>query len=175
MGTEVSRPFADFRGIKNGLFAANSKRPERHASRRYSLSSNEDHGDLEASIASLRSNHQEPSSSQLLPAPAIGRGQSSSRSPMRAAREVASKIFMKDSVTSSMLLPETVWTAKNNYAMDIQLLFKRRITNLYLSLTSLRSYVELNYSGFRKILKKYVLTILSGSRKLTHYIAGMIK
>lgn len=83
---------------------------------------------------------------------------------MRAAREVASKIFMKDSVTSSMLLPETVWTARNNYAMDIQLLFKRRITNLYLSLTSLRSYVELNYSGFRKILKKYVLTILSGRK-----------
>lgn len=74
---------------------------------------------------------------------------------MRAARTMANKIFGKDSVTSSMLGgPETVWTAKNNYAMDIQLLFKRRITNLYLSLTSLKSYVELNYSGFRKILKK---------------------
>ena len=62
---------------------------------------------------------------------------------------------MKDSV-SSATGPETVWTAKNNYAMDIQLLFKRRITNLYLSMISLKSYVELNYSGFRKILKKYV-------------------
>ncbi len=41
-----------------------------------------------------------------------------------------------------------------NYAWDVQLLFKRRITNLYLTATSLKSYVELNYSGFRKILKK---------------------
>ena len=47
--------------------------------------------------------------------------------------------------------------------MDIQLLFKRRIANIYLSLTSLRSYVELNYSGFRKILKKYVYCILHSS------------
>lgn len=49
---------------------------------------------------------------------------------------------------------ETIWNSRSNYAWDIQLLFKRRITNLYLTATSLRSYVELNYSGFRKILKK---------------------
>ena len=111
--------------------------------------------DLEASIASLRSQAQahEPGESapqQLLP-PA-GRGSSTSRSPIRAARAVATRLFRKDSVASDY--PETVWTARNSYAMDIQLLFKRRITNLYLSLTSLRSYVELNYTGFRKILKK---------------------
>lgn len=54
---------------------------------------------------------------------------------------------------------DTIWTLKSNYAWDVQLLFKRRITNLYLTATSLRSYVELNYSGFRKILKKYVLCL----------------
>ncbi|KAF8416475.1 SPX domain-containing protein [Boletus edulis BED1] len=31
----------------------------------------------------------------------------------------------------------------------------RRITNLYVSFSSLKSYVEVNHSGFRKILKKY--------------------
>ena len=109
--------------------------------------------DLEASIASLRSQAQlEPAESQQLMPPPAGRGQSTSRSPIRTARVMASKIFRKDSVASNV--PETVWTARNNYAMDIQLLFKRRITNLYLSLTSLKSYVELNYTGFRKILKK---------------------
>lgn len=112
------------------------------------MSSNEDQGDLEASIASLRSTtaQAEPSGSQTWSG---GQGRGVSRSPMRAARTIASKIFAKDDNT-----PETVWTAKNNYAMDMQLLFKRRITNLYLSLTSLRSYVELNVTGFRKILKK---------------------
>lgn len=67
---------------------------------------------------------------------------------------MANKIFMKDSVTSIIPVSDTIWNAKSNYAWDVQLLFKRRITNLYLTATSLRAYVELNYSGFRKILKK---------------------
>lgn len=61
---------------------------------------------------------------------------------------------MRDSITS--LPTQSVWTARTNYAWDIRLLFKRRITNLYVSFCSLKSYVEVNYSGFRKILKKYV-------------------
>jgi phosphate transporter len=60
--------------------------------------------------------------------------------------------FMRSSVTSSIL--ENVWTSKSDYAYDTRLLFKRRITTLYISVTSLKSYVEVNYSGFRKILKK---------------------
>ena len=55
---------------------------------------------------------------------------------------------------SSAQLPETVWTSDTDYCWDIRLLFKRRIANLYISASSLKSYVELNYSGFRKILKK---------------------
>lgn len=51
-------------------------------------------------------------------------------------------------------LQTSIWTAKTNYAYDTRVLFKRKITNLFISFTSLRSYVELNYTGFRKILKK---------------------
>lgn len=133
-------------------------------SRRYSISSNEDHGDLEASLASLHAttaaaaaaehNHQQYNTLSAGTGPTTagsGRGGSSSRSPMRAARVLASKIFSKDAAPA---VPDTIWNGKSNYAWDIQLLFKRRITNLYLTATSLRSYVELNYSGFRKILKK---------------------
>ena len=61
---------------------------------------------------------------------------------------------MKGSIAS--LPTESVWTTKTNYAWDICLLFKRRLTDLYISLSSLKLYVEVNYSGFRKILKKYV-------------------
>ena len=53
-------------------------------------------------------------------------------------------------------LDNTVWMARSDYAYDIRLLFKRRIRNLYIAFTNLRSYVEINYSGFRKIIKKYV-------------------
>ena len=61
---------------------------------------------------------------------------------------------MRDSVASSSHLEASVWTARTNYAWDMRLLFKRRITNLYVSVSGLKSYVETNYSGFRKILKK---------------------
>lgn len=60
---------------------------------------------------------------------------------------------MRDSVTS--VEDESVWTSESNYARDVRFLFKRRITNLFVSFSSLKSYLELNYSGFRKILKKY--------------------
>ena len=143
------------------LFTKPSLEPARRralgrAQRRYSISSSEDHGDLEASLVSLRSSDH-PGGSLAAPSAGTGRGGSTSRSPMRTAKNLANRIFMKDSVTSNNFpVPDTIWTAKSNYAWDVQLLFKRRITNLYLTATSLRAYVELNYSGFRKILKKYV-------------------
>jgi len=61
----------------------------------------------------------------------------------------------KDGLTSPSVHEPTIWTSNSDYAYDIRLLYKRRITNLYISLTNLRSYVEINYSGFRKIIKKY--------------------
>ncbi|KAJ3525940.1 hypothetical protein NM688_g8326 [Phlebia brevispora] len=159
----------------NGYVPSGSRRPDTRHNRRYSLSSNEDHADLEASIASLRSAaHAEasaqPQLAQLTIPQGSGRGQSTSRSPIRSARTLASKIFAKDSVSSTIQAPETVWTARNNYAMDVQLLFKRRITNLYLSLASLKSYVELNHSGFRKILKKYDKVMESDVGEKLHVI-----
>ncbi|KZT57927.1 Sodium/sulfate symporter [Calocera cornea HHB12733] len=48
-----------------------------------------------------------------------------------------------------------VWTSNTDNAVDTRLIFKRRITSLYISFTSLKSYVELNFTGFNKILKKY--------------------
>lgn len=84
-----------------------------------------------------------------------GTGSEPNRSPLQKARALANKLVphVRTSTTSDPRA-DTVWTAKNNYARDTQLLFKRRITKLYVSTILLRSYVELNYSGFRKILKK---------------------
>ena len=70
---------------------------------------------------------------------------------------------MKDSWTSSMheqgvssSSNATIWTAKTDYAYDTRMLFKRKITTLWVGVSSLKSYVEINHSGFRKILKKSV-------------------
>ncbi|KZT27225.1 Sodium/sulfate symporter [Neolentinus lepideus HHB14362 ss-1] len=123
--------------------ARGGRRKSRHQ-RRYSAASSDDLADLEASITSLRqSAHAQPSS----------RDDGASMSPVGRARRLVTKL--RDSVSSSAGLSESVWTSRSNYAMDIRLLFKRRITTLYVSVTSLKSYVEVNYSGFRKILKKY--------------------
>lgn len=141
------------------------RRYDSNPTRRFSISSTEDHGDLEASLASLRSQYAQPSgSSQAAP----------THSPRITTKTIAAKVKgMKDSITSLTAGPPTVWTAKNNYATDIQLLFKRRITNLYLTATSLRSYVELNYSGFRKILKKY--DKVTDSALQAHYLHDVVE
>ena len=65
---------------------------------------------------------------------------------------------LRDNITS---LHDTIWTAHTDYAYDTRLLFKRKITNLYVSLSSLKSYVEVNHSGFRKILKKYAIFLVT--------------
>ncbi|KAF5359495.1 hypothetical protein D9756_002903 [Leucocoprinus leucothites] len=62
---------------------------------------------------------------------------------------------LRDSWNSTAFDDNTIWTARNDYAYDTRLLFKRRITTTYISFTNLRSYIDINYSGFRKIIKKY--------------------
>ncbi|KAI0750174.1 Sodium/sulfate symporter, partial [Daedaleopsis nitida] len=130
------------RSLSNAAASAGPSGIRQKRDRGYSVSSDEHEG-LEASAMSLDPNVDQSG---------VGRGPS--KSPLVRARALASKL--KDSIIStSSTGPETVWTARNNFARDMQLLFKRKITNLHVLSTSLRSYVELNYSGFRKILKKY--------------------
>ena len=141
--------------------------------RRVSVSSTEENLDLEASLAALRipQGHSFPASvpeqEEPIPQPSISRsvtrnGAGSlgrSRSPTAAVRGLANRLRSSIASLGSPHSPvhgsgETIWTSKRNFATDTQLLFKRRITNLYVQVSALRSYVELNYSGFRKVLKK---------------------
>ncbi|GJJ08647.1 hypothetical protein Clacol_002866 [Clathrus columnatus] len=125
--------------------------------RRYSTSSSEDN-DLEASITSLP-----PQLSSISEVPTAAHNStlhdtsvaSQVRRPghKQHSRSRLSQVFK--SFVSDNSASETVWTAKTNYAFDTRALLKRKLINIFTSLTSLRSYVELNYSGFSKILKKY--------------------
>jgi phosphate transporter len=133
---------------------ANSSQ-SRHARRQTSQETAD--SDMEDSIASLP-----PLATAQLHGSRRGRG-SSSRSPI-ANRSIGRRSLatrLKDSMMSSGILDSwdgghatDTWTSNTHYARDTRLLFKRKITNLYVSLTSLKSYVEVNQSGFRKILKK---------------------
>ena len=81
--------------------------------------------------------------------------------PTRGTLRRLSNTFnnLRESFSSTHDLDHTVWTARSDYAYDMRLLFKRRIRILYIAFTNLRSYVEVNYSGFRKIVKKYVFNM----------------
>lgn len=54
-------------------------------------------------------------------------------------------------------LPSLVefWMSNVEFVHDSRIFFKRRITQLFVNLNSLKSYIELNFTAFRKILKKY--------------------
>ncbi|KAF8646286.1 hypothetical protein AX16_007284 [Volvariella volvacea WC 439] len=98
-------------------------------------------------------------------APGAGAGHRRDGTATSALGKITNKITaMKDSMTSSMFLGDagpsntnapSLWTANSDYAYDMRLLFKRKITNLFVVGSNLKSYVEVNYSGFRKVLKKY--------------------
>ncbi|KAF8071496.1 SPX domain-containing protein [Lyophyllum atratum] len=76
------------------------------------------------------------------------------RSPTTMSKLASKFGTLKDSITSAAV-PDTIWTSRSDYAYDTRLLYKRKITTLYVALSNLKSYVEINQSGFRKILKKY--------------------
>ncbi|KAL1734554.1 hypothetical protein EV714DRAFT_268686 [Schizophyllum commune] len=48
-------------------------------------------------------------------------------------------------------------------ALDTRYLYKRRITSRYTSFTTLKSFLDVNYSGLRNILKKYLSPVCSCS------------
>ena len=111
--------------------------PEESPVRHYS-SSSEDGAELDGSMISYRQN----------------RASTSPARTMSKARSLVNKLnFMSP---PSPVQDSTIWTADTSYAYDTRFLFKRRVRDLYSSLSSLKSYIEINYSGFRKILKKWV-------------------
>lgn len=112
------------------------------------LSSDSYDYDMEASVPSMRRSVNLPDGNDNV-RPSI-----SPRSTLKPLSDMFRFASMRGSVTDDGT--ETVWNAKSDHARDTRMLFKRRLTTLYISMTSLRSYVELNQTGFRKVLKKYV-------------------
>ncbi|KAG8993254.1 low-affinity phosphate transporter [Tulasnella sp. JGI-2019a] len=103
--------------------------------------------DMEASVPSMRRSgylpEQDPST----------RGHS--MSPHSALTPLATMFRFVRGGGSTDDGQETIWNSRADFARDTRIVYKRRLTTLYLTATSLRSYVELNQTGFRKVLKKY--------------------
>ncbi|KAI0029425.1 SPX domain-containing protein [Vararia minispora EC-137] len=140
--------------------------------RRTSLSA-EDNEDLERSLASLRQTQTLPPEEQAAPAGPSSRSRNRDASP--ASPTIMHKFVSPFASTRPQQSAggETIWTATTNYALDTQYLFKRRFTNLFTDASSLKSYVEMNYSGFRKILKKYDKVTESSMQR--HYMRDVVE
>ena len=87
--------------------------------------------------------------------PSIGRGRGTLGKLSRGLSNLRGSLISTTSGGADFEQDHTIWNARSDYAYDTRLLYKRRITTLYISFTNLRSYVEVNYSGFRKAIKKY--------------------
>jgi phosphate transporter len=48
----------------------------------------------------------------------------------------------------------SIWTADNDWAIDLRITFKRRITDLFVTCSELKQFVQLNETGMKKICKK---------------------
>ncbi|KDN52968.1 SPX-domain-containing protein [Tilletiaria anomala UBC 951] len=74
-------------------------------------------------------------------------------------QQQSSSRLRSDSETTSSALGEAksinIWTADNDYAIDVRITFKRRITEIFVALSELQQFVTLNQTGMKKILKKY--------------------
>ncbi|KAH9991722.1 SPX domain-containing protein [Russula vinacea] len=173
------------RAMSQGAHYSSREVPTRP--RRVSVSSTEENLDLEASLASIGRSFpapvpegEEPSPRQNVSRSGTRDGESlgRSRSQTVGVRGMANRLRSSIASLGSPNAPapgndETIWTSKKNFATDTQLLFKRRITNLYVQVSALRSYVELNYSGFRKVLKKY--DKVTESSLQAHYLHDILE
>lgn len=131
-----------------------SPRTPRHRSRAMSdLSSADDHFDRRGSLSSLSS----------------GGGLWRS-TPSRRAHKLglvpmdpsAYPDWLKDEIAKGGSDPESatkhvyyIWKGNSDYATVLRIGMKKRMTALWLDLYALKQYVDLNFTAFQKILKKY--------------------
>jgi len=60
-----------------------------------------------------------------------------------------------DAGSSGFEREASLWTSSDEYAIDLRLMFKRRLSDLYMQVAELQQFVRLNATGMKKILKKY--------------------
>ncbi|KAH9955577.1 hypothetical protein BGW80DRAFT_1466920 [Lactifluus volemus] len=155
-------------GYVSSTLSTHSRDVTASRTRRISISSTEENIDLEASLPPFCVLHSFPTpvpereepgpeASVSLNDPRNGGSLGRSRSPTIVVFGVANKL--RSSIASLEL--------RDGYTTAIQ------PSNLYVQVSALRSYVELNYSGFRKVLKKY--DKVTESSLQTHYLHDILE
>lgn len=98
-----------------------------------------------------------PSLAQRTSHPSFNNGTTPRFSGLRTRRSLANRMmtgsFLTDGEDSSN--PQA-WDGLSDWAIDTRIMFKRRLASLFTSLSELKQFVDLNYTGFRKVIKKCV-------------------
>ncbi|TNY22839.1 SPX domain-containing protein [Rhodotorula diobovata] len=65
-----------------------------------------------------------------------------------------------------------VWEGLSDWAIDTRIMYKRRLAGLFTTLSELKQYVDLNYTGLSKVLKKFDKITNSSLRQ--HYMTTVV-
>lgn len=70
-------------------------------------------------------------------------------------------------------LAPNVWSAQDDYAIDMRITLKRKLMEIYITLNELLQYANLNLTGMKKILKKY--DKITGRNLKDRYLEEVVK
>ena len=102
--------------------------------------------------------------------PGGGRGEGSVSYGAPESEDAESSAFGTNAGTEGK--QHNIWTAQNDFAIDMRITFKRRITDMFVALSELQQFVSLNQTGMKKILKKY--DKITGSSLKDKYLNNVV-
>ncbi|GAA5961781.1 hypothetical protein JCM3765_004069 [Sporobolomyces pararoseus] len=82
-------------------------------------------------------------------------------------RDVAARLS-----ASFLAEEEADMTGASDWAIDTKIMYKRRLAALFTSLSELKQFVDLNYTGLSKVTKKY--DKITGSSLRSHYMSSVV-
>ncbi|GAA5862441.1 hypothetical protein JCM3774_002518 [Rhodotorula dairenensis] len=101
--------------------------------------------------------------------PTKARRPSGSKGARRALSQIMGGAFLTEEDSPAQ---GAGWDGLSDWAIDTRIMFKRRLAALFTSLSELKQYVDLNYTGLSKVLKKYDKITNSSLRE--HYMKTVV-
>ncbi|GAA5988953.1 hypothetical protein JCM10908_006244 [Rhodotorula pacifica] len=104
--------------------------------------------------------------------PTKARRPSNPKGARRALSQLMGGAFLTEEDSGATGAQGAGWDGLSDWAIDTRIMFKRRLAALFTSLSELKQYVDLNYTGLSKVLKKYDKITNSSLRE--HYMKTVV-
>ncbi|GJN93376.1 hypothetical protein Rhopal_006430-T1 [Rhodotorula paludigena] len=105
---------------------------------------------------------------------AVSPGRRGSIRPLMGRRALSNSLLTteEEGLMSAGAGGAGVWDGLSDWAIDTRIMYKRRLAGLFTSLSELKQFVDLNYTGLSKVLKKYDKITNSSLRQ--HYMTTVV-